>query len=269
MSNSFYHKDLTDTQWNRIKCLFKEPKKVGRPSLNPRMVLNGILWILRTGARWRDLPARYGNWNSIYHKFRLWCESGFFQSLLQSVTADAAQSALLEIDSTFCKVHQSACSGLKNQAIGSSRGGKNTKVHVLINERMQLLGVVLTGGHIHDSQSALDLLAGIDLAGKKILADKAYSCQYIRDYLEEPVQSYVSRINPISIRNTNSIPTCISDAILSNASCLLYSPLIYQQSLELLRNSSVRSGHARRIYFFEGLRRGLHLQSSASCESQR
>ncbi|MBQ6296919.1 MAG: IS5 family transposase [Selenomonadaceae bacterium] len=146
MPNSFYHKELTEAQWDRIKYLFKEPKKVGRPTLNPRMVLKGILCILRTGARWRDLPARYGNWNNIYHKFRQWCASGLFQLLLQSLTTDAAHSALLEIDSTFCKVHQSACSGLKNQAIVSSRGGKNIKIYVIINERMQLLGVVLTGG---------------------------------------------------------------------------------------------------------------------------
>ena len=79
MPNSFYHKELTEAQWDRIKYLFKEPKKVGRPTLNPRMVLKGILCILRTGARWRDLPARYGNWNSIYHKFRQWCASGLFQ----------------------------------------------------------------------------------------------------------------------------------------------------------------------------------------------
>ena len=96
-----------------------------------------------------------------------------------------AGNTLLEIDSTFCKVHQSACSGLKNQAIGSSRGGKNTKVHVLLNERMQAVNVVLSGGHIHDSTAVIDLLEGIDLAGKKILADRAYSCDKIRSYLEK------------------------------------------------------------------------------------
>ena len=85
MSNLLYHKELTDAQWGRIKCLFEEPKKVGRPPLNPRKVLNGILWILRTGARWRDLPARYGNWNSIYHKFRLWCSQGLFEQLLKVI----------------------------------------------------------------------------------------------------------------------------------------------------------------------------------------
>ncbi len=126
MSNSFYH-------------------KIGRPSLNPRTVLNAILWILKSRARWRDLPARYGNWNSIYHKFRLWCRLGLFERLMKIINANAAHSTLLEMDSTFCKVHQSACSSLKDQAIGSSRGGKNTKIHVLINDRMQVLERVFTG----------------------------------------------------------------------------------------------------------------------------
>lgn len=158
---------------------------MGRPPLNTRKVFNGILWILKSGSRWRDLPSCYGNWNSIYHKFRLWCESGLFELLLHLVNADAQATTLLEIDSTFCKVHQSACSGLKNQAIGVSRGGKNTKIHVIINERMQVLNVVLTGGEIHDSEPAIDLFAGVELNGKKVLADKAYSCDKIRNYLEE------------------------------------------------------------------------------------
>ena len=185
MSNSFYHKDLTETQWNRIKFVFEEPPKVGRPPLNPRMVLNAILWILKSGGRWRDLPARYGNWNSIYHKFRQWCSLGLFERLMKIINADAYNSTLLEIDSTFCKVHQSACSGLKNQAIGSSRGGKNTKIHVLINERMQVLNVILTGGQVHDSKPVLELLGNFNLVGKKILADKAYSNEPIRLFLAE------------------------------------------------------------------------------------
>ena len=185
MSNSFYHKDLTDAQWNRIKFVFEKREKVGRPSLNPRTVFNGILWILKSGGRWRDLPARYGNWNSIYHKFRRWCSLGLFERLLQLINGDAKGATLLEMDSTFCKVHQSACSGRKNQAIGVSRGGKNTKVHVLINERMQLLKVILTGGQIHDSEAAGALLKGIKLKGKTILADKAYSSEQIRLFLAE------------------------------------------------------------------------------------
>ena len=82
-------------------------------------------------------------------------------------------------------MHQSVCSGRKEQEIGSSRGGKNTKVHVLINDRMQLLKVILTGGQIHDSEPALALLSGVELGGKKILADKAYSCEQIRLFIAE------------------------------------------------------------------------------------
>jgi len=185
MSNSFYHKDLTDAQWNKIKFVFEKREKIGRPSLNSRSVFNAILWILKSGARWRDLPARYGNWNSIYHKFRRWCSLGLFERLLQLINAGTKDTTLLELDSTFCKVHQSACSGRKEQAIGSSRGGKNTKVHVLINERMQLLNVVLTGGQIHDSEPALALLSGVELSGKTILADRACSSEQIRLFIAE------------------------------------------------------------------------------------
>ena len=79
---------------------------------------------------------------------------------------------MLELDSTFCKVHQSACSGRKDQAIGSSRGGKNTKVHVLINEKMQLLKVVLTGGNIHDSEATVALLKGIKIKNYRHIATR-------------------------------------------------------------------------------------------------
>ena len=126
-----------------------------------------------------------GNWNSIYHKFRRWCSLGLFERLLKLINADAQDATLFELDSTFCKVHQSACSGLKEQAIGSSRGGKNTKVHVLINERMQLLNAVLTGGQVHDSELVGALLKGIKLKVKTILADKAYSCEQIRVFIAE------------------------------------------------------------------------------------
>ena len=69
--------------------------------------------------------------------------------------------------------------------IGASRGGKNTKIHVLLNERMQILNVILTGGQVHDSEEAVNLLKGITLKGKTILADKAYSSEHIRFFLAE------------------------------------------------------------------------------------
>jgi len=97
--------------------VFEAPKRVGRPPLNPRTAFNAILWILVSGARWRDLPSSYGNWNSIYHKFHQWCRIGLFELLLKIINAKVWDATLLEIDSTFCKVHQSACSGRKDQGL--------------------------------------------------------------------------------------------------------------------------------------------------------
>ena len=214
MSNSFYHKDLTDAQWNRIKFVFEGTKRVGRPSLNPRIVFNAIMWILKSGGRWRDLPARYGNWNSIYHKFRLWCSLGLFDRLLKVINADAKDATLLELDSTFCKVHQSACSALKNQAIGVSRGGKNTKVHVLINDRMQLLNMVLTSGQVHDSEAVGALFKGIKLKGKKFLQIKRTVASKFAFSSLSREQLLVFQTKQISGLSMTLIQNCTSNAIL-------------------------------------------------------
>lgn len=185
MSNKLYHKQISNYWWNKIKVLFPQNKGKGRPILNPKIVLNAILWILKSGARWRDLPPHFGNWNSIYHTFRRWAKLGIFEKILQIVNKNNQNSKLIEMDSTYCKVHQSACSKLKNQEIGVSRGGKTTKIHALVNENFQLLNVMLTGGNVNDSECAVALLKPVHIAGKKILADRAYSSSFIRTFIEK------------------------------------------------------------------------------------
>ena len=90
MSKSFYHERycLTKTQEEITKPLLPTPKSTGRPSLNPLIVFNAILWILSSGAAWRDLPPCYGNRNSIYHKFRKWCAEDVFENILKVLVAD-------------------------------------------------------------------------------------------------------------------------------------------------------------------------------------
>ena len=124
MSNLFYH--LTDSQWNKIEFLFPARRR-GRPPLNPRVVFNGILWILRSGARWRDLPICYGNWNSVYHKFRQWIKGGLFEKILRALNFATNKYLLVQIDSTFCKVHKHGLGAHKrNQAIGKSKAAGNS-----------------------------------------------------------------------------------------------------------------------------------------------
>ena len=116
MSKSFYHERycLTKTQREIIEPLLPAPKSTGRPSLNPLIVFNAILWMLSSGAPWRDLPAHFGNWNSIYHKFRLWCADDVFENILQALVADTEKYLLVQIDSTFCFRASARCGGSQN-----------------------------------------------------------------------------------------------------------------------------------------------------------
>lgn len=187
MSKLFYH-TVTDTQWKIIEPHLPKTKNTGRPSLNPRTVFNAILWVLDSGAKWRYIPKEFGNWNSIYHKFRQWCDEKVFEKILQSLVDSCRKYYLVEMDSTFCKVHQHAAGARKifgNQDIGTSRGGKTTKIHALVNEHFQLIGVELSGGNIHDSEVAIKLLSKIYLEDKKVLADKAFCSEQIRDYIAQ------------------------------------------------------------------------------------
>ena len=130
-------------------------------------------------AKWRYIPKEFGNWNSIYHKFRSWSDSGVFEKILQSLAC--RKFYLVEMDSTFCA---GARKILGNQNIGVSCGGKTTKIHALVNEHFQFISVDLTGGNVHDSEIAIKLLSKITLVGKKVLADKAFCSEEIREYID-------------------------------------------------------------------------------------
>ena len=107
MSKSFFH-TISDNQWDIIEPHLPKVKTTGRPGLNPRTVFDAIFWVLDSGAKWRYIPQEFGNWNSIYHKFRQWCDSGVFEKILQSLVDNCRKYYLVEMDSTFCKVHQHA-----------------------------------------------------------------------------------------------------------------------------------------------------------------
>lgn len=76
--------DLSDTQWDLIQGLFPKQRRGGRWN-DHRLMFDGILWILRTGAPWRDLPERYGKWGSVYHRFNRWRKDGTFDRVLKAL----------------------------------------------------------------------------------------------------------------------------------------------------------------------------------------
>jgi transposase len=76
--------ELTDDEWNLLKGLFPSQQRGGKWN-DHRTTLNGMLWILRSGAPWRDLPDRYGKWKSVYHRFNRWRREGLFDRILKAL----------------------------------------------------------------------------------------------------------------------------------------------------------------------------------------
>ena len=111
--------EVTDDQWDRLEPLLPpERPATGRPNKDHRTILNGILWILRTGAPWRDLPERYGNWKTIYSRFRRWQAAGVWERILTEIQTEAAHDDQIDgsitmIDSTSIRAHQHAAGARK------------------------------------------------------------------------------------------------------------------------------------------------------------
>jgi transposase len=80
---------LTELQWVQVSPLLPSPYSgVGRPPLDHRRMLDGMLWVMRGGASWRELPARFGKWNTVYCRYRKWRNEGIWQRVLDVMNAD-------------------------------------------------------------------------------------------------------------------------------------------------------------------------------------
>src|SRR5215216_5414614 len=101
--------ELTETEWARLAPLLP-PRKAGK---DDRLVIDGILWKLATGAPWRDLPERYGPWKSVYTRFRRWRRAGVWGGMLAAVQQQADAAGQLDwgvhfVDGTVIRAHQHA-----------------------------------------------------------------------------------------------------------------------------------------------------------------
>ncbi|MCQ4205515.1 IS5 family transposase [Streptomyces coelicoflavus] len=200
--------ELTDAEWELLAPLIPRAA-TGRPRVSDRQVINGMVYKIRTGISWRDLPERYGPWKTVYTRFRRYALDGVFARALQQVQAEADATGdidwLVQIDSTIVRAHQhAAATGRKggttgdepdDHALGRSRGGLTTKIHLACDGRGRPLAILLTPGQRHDSICARPLLERIHVprtgVGRprcrpdQVIADKAYSSRGFRAYLRK------------------------------------------------------------------------------------
>ncbi|WP_257234971.1 IS5 family transposase [Acinetobacter sp. 10FS3-1] len=173
---------LTDDIWQQIQDTMRLHGCYR--SKNSRNIMEAILWKLRTGATWRDIPQEFCPWQTAYNRFNRWASKGLWNKFFLDLRGVLDQEWVF-IDGSYIRVHQHA-SGARNgfeRAIGQSRGGRTTKIHLATDANGLPIDFKITGGGVHDSQVAKQL---IDTVGEAtyLIADKGYDAEHIRIYAQ-------------------------------------------------------------------------------------
>jgi transposase len=206
--------DLTDEQWAGLERVLPRPLGRGRPAARRRQLIDGIRWRVRTGSPWRDVPACYGPWQTVYGLFRRWQRDGTWDQVITRLRAAADAAGRIcwqvSVDSTVCRAHQHAAGARQDgsaqreppdgrtaepadHGLGRSRGGFSTKVHLACEQGQKPLAIVITAGQRGDAPQFTAVMDAISVprAGRgrprtrpeRVLADKAYSSRAIRAWL--------------------------------------------------------------------------------------
>jgi transposase len=207
--------DLGDVEWALLEPHL--PKNAGRGGRwkSHRTVINGIFFRQRTGIPWRDLPTRFGKWKTVHDRHRRWSADGTWDRILQAVLTDADAEeridwSVVSVDSTVCRAHQHAAGARHrparipgrrrrpvqhrlDEAVGRSRGGFTTKIHLASEGGCRPLAILITPGQWGDAPQLIPVLDRIRvprLAGGRprtrpghLCGDKAYSSRRNRCYL--------------------------------------------------------------------------------------
>ena len=111
--------ELSDSQWHKIEeFLPGRADTVGVAAKDNRTFVNGVLWVLRSGAHWKHLPPEYGNWKSAHKRFTRWAKTGIWERIFKVLLADSKNTYVM-IDSTIVRAHQQAVCG---------KGGPKTRL---------------------------------------------------------------------------------------------------------------------------------------------
>jgi transposase len=209
--------DLTDAQWRRLAPLLPAASGNGRPpKWTKRQLINGIRWRIRNGTPWRDIPAVYPPWPTVYGLFRRWQRTGVWDIVLAALQAHAdAHGRIcwdLSVDSMTSRAHQHAAGARRDghlqkeppggvhtepddHGLGRSRGGLTTKTHLACEQGQKVMAFIVTAGQRGDSPQFIPVLRKIRVGrpggGRPrtrpdvVLADKAYTSKGNRAYLRK------------------------------------------------------------------------------------
>ena len=173
-------KQITAKQYARIHPHL--PVQRGNVRIPNIVVVNAILHVVENGCKWRALPERFGKWSTIYARFRRWSQNGVLERLfaaLQKQEVNGEEVVCFGLDSTSVKVHPDGTGARKAsgpQSLGKSRGGWNTKIHMVSASDRHAMIFRLSGGQAHDGPEGRTLLEswGNPVANAPLAMDRAY-----------------------------------------------------------------------------------------------
>lgn len=174
---------LNDENWSKLRPILHMIGIYNKPNL--RLTIEGIMYRMRTGCPWRDLPNEFGLWNSIYNQFNRWSAKGKISKILRLLIVEPDLEWNF-IDGSYVKAHQhsaGAASG-KDEAIGKSRAGNTTKIHLVAEGFGLPFEFTLTGGQVPDCKAAPELLSQLPTSTFTI-ADKGYDSESLRAFIRE------------------------------------------------------------------------------------
>lgn len=171
---------ISDVLWAKIESHLR--RAGAHLTFTTRRSMEGMLWRIRTGSPWRDLPVSFGPWQTVYNRFNRWAKAGIcgeFFALAKSRELDAEWQAF---DATIIRAHQHSAGarGHKDEAIGRSKGGRTTKVHALTDAHGNPTKIIISRGQDSDVTYAPQLLACIEESAGSVLGDKAYDSKNFR-----------------------------------------------------------------------------------------
>lgn len=169
---------LTDEHWSKLKTIMRQYGIYDKPCL--RKKVEGILYRMRVGCPWRDLPSKFGRWNSVYQQFNRWSSKNKVMNIFKSL----AQEPDLEwefIDGSIVKAHQHSTGAAsdEDEGIGKSVAGNTTKIHMAVEAQGLPIHFEITGGEVHDCKIAPEFFAKLPDADYMI-ADKGYDSEEVR-----------------------------------------------------------------------------------------
>jgi transposase len=176
---------LRDATWASLHAKLRAvPGIWKRDSERLRRFVEAVVYVLRTGVAWDDLPERFGKPNSLCRRFRRWAVAGIWDGLFTAgVPEDALETVMVDATITKAQRFASGARGGGEEDLGRSRGGLTSKIHVLVDGRGRPLCYLLSPGQAADCRHAETLLEGV--AAACLIGDRAYDTDAIRAWCAE------------------------------------------------------------------------------------